>query len=36
VLAENDLDGMLMASPAIAGDTLILRTDTHLYRITGF
>jgi outer membrane protein assembly factor BamB len=33
VLAKNDLDGKLMASPvAVAGD-LLLRTDTHLYRI---
>ena len=33
-LAENDLDGKLMASPAVADGDLILRTDTHLYRIT--
>ncbi len=34
VLAKNELDGKLMASPvAIAGD-FVLRTDTHLYRIT--
>jgi len=32
-LAVNRLDGRLMASPAVAGDALILRTDTHLYRI---
>ena len=32
-LAENDLDGKLMASPAVADGDLILRTDTHLYRI---
>jgi len=33
VLAENELDSGFMASPAIAGDALILRTETHLYRI---
>jgi outer membrane protein assembly factor BamB len=33
VLAENDLDGMLMASPAAVNGDLILRSDTHLYRI---
>jgi hypothetical protein len=33
VLAENHLDGQFMASAAIAGQALILRTDTHLYRI---
>ena len=33
VLATNDLDGMLMASPAVAEGDLVLRTDTHLYRI---
>jgi outer membrane protein assembly factor BamB len=32
-LAENQLDGQLMASPAVAGRALVLRTDTHLYRI---
>jgi outer membrane protein assembly factor BamB len=32
-LAENTLDGKLMASPAVAEGDLILRTDTHLYRI---
>jgi outer membrane protein assembly factor BamB len=34
-LAENDLDGMLMASPAVAEGDLVLRTDSHLYRVTG-
>jgi len=34
-LAENELDGMLMASPAVAAGDLVLRTDSHLYRITG-
>jgi len=32
-VAENELDEGLMASPAIAGDALFLRTKTHLYRI---
>ncbi|MHC4253155.1 MAG: PQQ-binding-like beta-propeller repeat protein [Planctomycetota bacterium] len=34
-LAENKLDSGFMASPAVAGDSLILRTKTHLYRIGG-
>jgi len=33
VLAENQLDDGFMASPAIAGRALFLRTKTHLYRI---
>ncbi|HUT36332.1 MAG TPA: PQQ-binding-like beta-propeller repeat protein [Planctomycetota bacterium] len=33
VLATNTLDGGFMASPAVAGKALILRTKTHLYRI---
>lgn len=33
VLAENQLEGGFMASPAVDGDALILRTRTHLYRI---
>ena len=33
VLATNDLDEGFMASPAVAGTALILRTKTHLYRI---
>ncbi|MAF65566.1 MAG: quinonprotein alcohol dehydrogenase [Planctomycetes bacterium] len=33
VLAENELDSGLMASPAVVGDALLLRTGTHLYRI---
>jgi outer membrane protein assembly factor BamB len=33
VLAESELDGGFMASPAVAGDALFLRTRTHLYRI---
>jgi outer membrane protein assembly factor BamB len=32
-LAENTLESGLMASPAITGDRLILRTKTHLYSI---
>jgi outer membrane protein assembly factor BamB len=32
-LAENVLDGGCMASPAVSGDSLILRTETHVYRI---
>jgi outer membrane protein assembly factor BamB len=35
VLAVNRLEGGFMASPAIAGRALILRTKTHLYRIEG-
>jgi outer membrane protein assembly factor BamB len=33
LLAENDLADGFMASPAIDGDALVLRTRTHLYRI---
>lgn len=33
LLARNDLDGMLMASPAVLGSDLVLRTDSHLYRV---
>lgn len=32
-LAVNQLDGGFWASPAVAGNTLILRTETHLYRV---
>jgi len=32
-LAANTLDGEILASPAVAGDTLLLRTNRHLYRI---
>ena len=35
VLARNDVDGMLMASPAAVDGDLVLRTDTNLYRVTG-
>jgi outer membrane protein assembly factor BamB len=33
VLATNTLDAGLMASPAVAGKALYLRTKTHLYRV---
>lgn len=33
VIAENVLDAGLMASPAVDGNALILRTKTHVYRI---
>lgn len=33
VVAENQLDGKIMASPAIVDDAIILRTDKALYRI---
>lgn len=33
VLAVNELDGGFWASPAVAGESLLLRTKTHLYRI---
>ena len=32
-LAENELDAGFMASPAVAGDTLVLRTEEAVYRI---
>ena len=32
-LAENRLEGRLMASPAVAGKAIFLRSGTHLYRI---
>ena len=32
-VSENKLDGGFMASPAVTGNALILRTKTHLYRI---
>jgi outer membrane protein assembly factor BamB len=35
VLAENELDGKHMASPAVIEGDLIMRTDSHLYRIQG-
>ena len=33
LLAKNRIDGTINASPAVAGDSLIVRSDTHLYRI---
>lgn len=33
VLAKNELDGQIMASPAAVGSALYVRTDGHLYRI---
>ena len=33
ILATNTLENGLMASPAVDGDALILRTKTHLYRL---
>jgi len=33
VLAENQLDERLMATPAVTGEAIILRSRTHLYRI---
>ncbi len=33
LLAENRLDDGCMASPAVAGESLFIRTKTHLYRI---
>jgi outer membrane protein assembly factor BamB len=35
ILGESKLDDGFMASPAVAGNALILRTKTHLYRIEG-
>lgn len=35
VLAENRLDAGCMASPAVVDDDLVIRTKTHLYRISG-
>jgi hypothetical protein len=32
-VAENKLDDGFIASPAVAGDALIVRSKTHLYRI---
>ena len=32
-LASNKLDGQHMASPAVFNESLLLRTNTHLYRI---
>lgn len=32
-VAENQLDGFFNATPAVAGDSLIVRSQTHVYRI---
>jgi outer membrane protein assembly factor BamB len=32
-LAENRIEGTVIASPAVSGKALFLRTDTHLYRL---
>lgn len=34
-LAENRVEGTVVATPAMVGDELFYRTDTHLYRISG-
>jgi outer membrane protein assembly factor BamB len=34
-LAENKLEGTVIACPAVAGKALFVRTDTHLYRLEG-
>jgi len=33
VLAENQLEERVMATPAVTGDAIILRSKTHLYRL---
>ncbi len=35
IVAENEIDGQIMASPVIVSNALILRTDSALYRIEG-
>ncbi len=32
-LAENQIEGVVVATPAILDRSIFLRTDTHLYRI---
>jgi hypothetical protein len=32
-LSENQLEGTVVATPAILDNTIFIRTDTHLYRI---
>ena len=34
LLARNDMKAMLLASPAIVGDTLLVRTRTHLVALS--
>jgi outer membrane protein assembly factor BamB len=33
VLAENQLEERVMATPAVTGDAIVLRSKTHLYRL---
>ena len=33
LLAENQLEERLMATPAVTGDAFLLRSKTHLYRL---
>ena len=33
ILARNTLDGIFRASPAVVGDSLVVRTTSHLYRL---
>ncbi|MCS1411394.1 MAG: hypothetical protein M2R45_04594 [Verrucomicrobia subdivision 3 bacterium] len=33
VLADNDIEGWILALPAVSGDALIIRMETQLYRI---
>ena len=33
VLATNELDAVLLASPAVSDNAIVLRSSTHLYRI---
>ena len=33
VLSQNDFDTVFASMPAIAGDSMLIRSDTHLYRI---
>jgi hypothetical protein len=35
VLAESILPGRILASPAVAGNDLFVRTDSHLYCLRG-
>lgn len=35
VIARNSLEGRFMASPAVVGNSLFLRSETHLYRLDG-
>ncbi len=35
ILAENELEGEIWATPAFLRNSIVMRTDTHLYRIAG-